>query len=601
MIEVGVMHRKALTVAGCILFLVACVIVGGAVGDAEAASNEAPDDGVLDEHFLDHVRIENDGSHFRLAIPVSAPWAHWTLSDPPRIIIDIGQTTSRLARAPGLFQVRLDRGQVAALRTSQFSSEPLDRRVRITLELSRMVAHEVSRVGGEIVLLIPDPMERVPAALVLGSSGIVEVSGVSESVPPLALDGPSGAPAAPVSDPAPARTATPAEGAADGQQPARTLREALESALNGLSVESLDESGPDEALVEVNLAPETPPPPEKPAAKKKPEPDRKVQSAPEPPPAGVAHSSPGDPDPSWTRVSDELPPTILPQEAREQGASRLLKQGIEALLRGGRADRAEEALGRAYRFYGDTRPGEQSGILRRELLLLLERSDEAADLISLPVAPDTSQVPGAVYRALVQEYMRKPDMTGLERLLRLWGPSYGPVLETADLHLSLGEAFMLAGRLDLAESHILRIPDDDPAAGRGLLLLARAGEAAGDRARALDLYRRASRTAAGPYRARALARTADLEFQSGHVTAALQGYTRLLQSDPPAEEIPWGEYQLGNCNLLLGNEEAARRHYGSVAEKWPGSFWASFARERLEEMKWRAGFAGATDTPGGVR
>ncbi len=578
MIRHRTMRQAALIIAGC----VAIHATGGVPAHAANGSYAAAHDGSVLEHFLDEVRIENDGEWFRLAIPMTAPWAHWTLNDPPRIVIDLDQTTSRLANAPGLFQVRLDRGAVAVLRTSQFSNELLDRRVRITLELSRMVSYEVSRIGGEIVVRIPDPVERTPAALALGRSGIAAVDGEAEP-----------------------------EDADLPPKPASTLREALESILAVVDVEPRGGTGQDEAPEEVIAGP----------AEGGGEPEVTYQAAADPPalqmpevenrqPEGSSASSadepavpvsPADPARDWTTVSAALPPTVLPTEAREQNASRLLRLGLDALVRDGRPERAEETLGRAHRFYGDTDSGEQAGILRRELLILLGRGDEAGDLISLPVAPDTSYVPGAAYLALVHKYSKKSDPAELDRLLRVWGPSYGPVFETTELHLSLGEAFMHAGRLDLAEAHISRIPGDDPASARGLLLLARAGEAAGDMARALDLYRRAAQTASGLYRSRALARTADLEFQAGRVTAALQGYTRLLQSDPPGDEIPWSEYQLANCNRLLGNDEAARRHYESVAENWPESFWAPFARERLDEMKRRAGIAGASEGRGGTR
>ncbi len=595
--------RAVLMIAGC----AAIHAAGDLSEDAAAASYAAAHDGSVLEHFLDEVRIENDGEWFRLAIPVTAPWANWTLSDPPRIVLDIGQTTSRLAKAPGLFQVRLDRGPVAVLRTSQFTDELLDRRVRITLELSRMVSHEVRRVGGEITLMIPDPVERTPAALVLGPSGIgaAVMEGGGQDRPPEDRSDTS-------SDPGPP------------PQPAATLREALESILASGGVEPQGGTGPDMTQKELTgrpadggVDPATDEEAESGASSSADGEAAPLPEAPEtagrepaaPLPARAGHREPtvesrplpDDSGREWTLVGADLPPTTLPAEAREQGASRLLRTGLDALVRGGRPDRAEEALGRAHRFYGDTDSGKQAGILRRELLVLLGRGDEAGDLQPLPAAPDTSFIPGAAYLALVREYANTEKPAELERLLRAWGPSYGPILETAELHLSLGEAFMHAGRLDLAEFHFGRIPREDPSSARGLLLLARAGEAAGDMAGALDLYRRAAQTASGPYRARALARTADLEFQFGRVTAALQGYTRLLRSDPPADEIPWGEYQAANCNRLLGNDEAARRHYESVAENWPESFWAPFARERLDEMKRNAGPAGAPEGSGGVR
>jgi hypothetical protein len=315
----------------------------------------SPPDG---DYRLERIRFENDGEWLRMTIPIKAPWEHWMLADPPRIIVDLDQTTSFLSKAPGLFQTRLDRGPVRAVRTSQFLYSPLDHRARIVLDLSEVAPYQARRVGDEIQILIPDRGVRTPRAVQIGPAGIAGI-------------------------------------------------------------------------------------------------DR----APTLPAASV----------------------------------------------------------------GEAPPGEGTG-----------------------------------------------------------NPGLGP------LQYAMGEGFLRAGDAAAAEEHLRMVPPGDSLHVPALLLIAVMQDRRGERESALETYRRVTALGPGPYLARGLARTADLEFQLGRVHEALASYERLLRSGPLRDEEVWAIYQAGNCHLLLGESESAEERYETVAKLWPQSFWAPFAKERLEEMTWRA-------------
>ncbi|MCA9754460.1 MAG: AMIN domain-containing protein [Candidatus Eisenbacteria bacterium] len=109
------------------------------------------------KYEIDDVRFQQEGDWFVLAVPTQAAWAHWTLANPPRIIVDFADAVSVLPEAPGLFEIEMDHGPVKIFRTSQFSNSPLDRRVRMTVELDAITAYEARRVGEEIRIYIEAP------------------------------------------------------------------------------------------------------------------------------------------------------------------------------------------------------------------------------------------------------------------------------------------------------------------------------------------------------------------------------------------------------------------------------------------------------------
>lgn len=118
---------------------------------------------------LDTLRFEAHTDRFFLSLPTAAPWARQTLTNPPRVVLDLGRTLSRLPGAPGVHEVPFERGPVRCLRTSQYRQDPMDYRVRVVLELRREIPCEIEDRGDEIILAIldgrpGDPGEPLPSA-----------------------------------------------------------------------------------------------------------------------------------------------------------------------------------------------------------------------------------------------------------------------------------------------------------------------------------------------------------------------------------------------------------------------------------------------------
>ncbi len=655
----------------CLPLLMA-LLLGLAPAAARAGDMEGPLSGTRrpgapseGDYRLERIRFENDGEWLRMTIPIKAPWAHWTLTDPPRIIVDLGQTTSFLSKAPGLYQARLDRGPVRTVRTSQFLYSPLDHRVRITLDLSEVVPYQARRVGDEIQILIPDRGARTPRAVMIGPAGIAGIDGdpaLANGTSPSAAGGiatgammttlvPLSRLSAPRPDAVPSEVASgeaaradeePAQkvvsllaggsaqvagGTADGanRPPARTLMDAL-SEFGGIAVEPVADDETDPPSVSPSLGLVSRDGDAVPGSRElAPSPtdvgsvsrvggaatatSRSTRAL---PPARarltfVPASSPGasaSAASSPTASVRETPPagemdgegatgSAPPVPPKERSAARLLRQAVLATLRGD-LKTAGATAERAHRFYAGTASGDQCGFLAREIFLLLKRPADAgrsAALPALPSLPDTTRLPRALYLSFVDQYRRSGDLAAVDRVLGQWGPAYSPLPGLGALQYAMGEAFLRAGDAAAAEEHLRMVPPGDSLHVPALLLIALVQDRRGERESALETYRQVTALGPGPYQARGLARTADLEFQLGRVHEALASYERLLQSSPPRDEEVWAVYQAGNCHLLLGESTPAKERYETVAKLWPQSFWAPFAKERLEEMTWRAQWA----------
>jgi tetratricopeptide (TPR) repeat protein len=587
-----------------------------------------------EDYRLERIRFENDGEWLRMTIPTKAPWAHWTLADPPRIIVDLGQTTSHLSNAPGVYQARLDRGPVRSVRTSQFMYSPLDHRVRITLDMSQVLPYQARRVGDDIQILIPDRGVRTPRVVVIGPTGISGVEGdraaAAESAPAPAEGSQVGAPPttslfqtrsnAPRPDAVPSdagpdgtistagsraagaipsssgNAAVSAEGIAGGadRPPARTLREALaEFGAIGVEPVSEDEMEPPSMIPGKNSV--TP-------AKKTTAPARPAHATPARTRAtlvpasspGASSSAPSSPAasvreaPPAGEASPDAAPDLAPAiDPKERSAARLLRQAVLATLHGD-LKAAGATAARAHGFYAGTASGDQCGFLAREVYLLQGKTADAEQLAGLPALPDSTRLPRALYLSFVDHYRQAGDPAGVDRVLRQWGPAYSPLPGLGALHYAMGEGFLRAGDVAAAEQHLRLIGPGDSLHAPALLLIALVQDRRGERESALETYRQVTALGAGPFQARGLARAADLEFQLGRVREAMASYERLLQASPPHDEEVWAVYQVGNCHLLLGESDAARERYETVAKLWPQSFWAPFVKERLEEMTWRA-------------
>ena len=594
--------KPGMVVCSLVLLLFAVAIVGPVLGgEMEGPLSRSPakaGEPWPEDHRLERIEFDNDGEWCRLIIPTKAPWAHWTLTDPPRIVVDLGQTVSLLPEAPGLYQARLDRGAIRVFRTAQHRYSELDHRVRITLELNQIVPYEARRIGDEIHILIPDRVQRTPRRLVLGAAGLAAMDRVPREAPRPDLRAIPDAPApTPTQVPASAAasmaasTATSSPAPIPTPSPTPTLREALLA----LGVSETEEITPlaDAARTLPFSAPQ--------GARMEPASHRSTPATSGAPPAEAAepnlpvvrslsHAASSSPEETGGETDPIARLALL--DPRERGASRLLTQAKAQFLKGEEVSAASTAR-RAHTFYAGTPSGDQSGILAREILALLDRPADAASILLPGTVVDTTRLGREIFLRLVARAQEKSDAASVERLLAEWAPRFGPVRLLGAVHLRQGEALLRSESYGAARERLRLIPPGDSLETRALLLIAVTHEREGEKQMAIDVYRQLDSLAIGrPERGRARARIADLEFQLGRVREALAGYEVLLQSDPPRDEEAWGVYQTGNCHYLLGDHDAARARYRQVLDRWPDSFWTPFARDRLEELSWRDQRAG---------
>jgi tetratricopeptide (TPR) repeat protein len=108
---------------------------------------------------LNSLNVVCDGESWRLTLPYQGSWAHFAMNNPTRLVVDLIDGRSKLPLAPGLYVLEFEGGPVTRLRTSQYSSQPGKRRVRITLDLASAYRYEADKRTDELEIIIPMPAE----------------------------------------------------------------------------------------------------------------------------------------------------------------------------------------------------------------------------------------------------------------------------------------------------------------------------------------------------------------------------------------------------------------------------------------------------------
>ncbi len=622
-----------------------------------------------DDFLLKEIHLKAEGKSFVLSIHSPAPWSHWTLGDPARIIVDLSQTRSRLPKSPGLLEEKLDQGIVRTLRTSQNVSGPLERRVRITLELARVVPYEARRVGEDIVITIPNagvrdgwtkdifaPVEPEPH-LEIEESGSPAPTAVD--LMEGAAEGRTARPATPevndavvAADPLVAES-IPTEAQPEetehsaGDEPPAAQVEPHESAQAEPDLEEVSNRGKSgdhfrslraalEAVVgKKNVSDSMPDTPRQPKSKpgeqaseaddaasaikpdasslKDSHEDALTTKEPDDSPASHdSHPDPALPDPALhdpalqppaheepalagaeeelAPLEEDAPPESTAariQALHAQRADGLYGEALHAWLTGN-GTRARKSLERARRHYAHTEGGAHASFLLREIELLSGEDLKADELQDAPDAPDPSWFPEEAYRCLLAAHEAKKNYLEVDRLYRDWGALYPDGPWRGRLDWTLGQFYLKSGRTEEGRAHLDAIPKGDEYEARALLVLAQLDEDGHEVGAALERYRYLSMLPTSRWQQRGLARAADLEFQEGSLAEALGHYEDLLNGAPPADEEAWAVYQIGNCLLLLGDANGARLRYDEVAKRFPTSFWAPFAQERMEGLAWNS-------------
>ncbi len=487
------------------------------------------------------IYISLDQDTWRLEIPFHGRWSHWAMNNPPRIVLDLIGATSRMPNAPELYEIELPGGPVQSLRTVQHTTDPGNRRMRITLMLTEPVRYEISKCDGGIDLRVA----RTERA-VWGDPWELDVdpSGITRKV------------------------------VAHREPPPRCEPETFDTTATGMS--------PAEPAVAASSAESGKPPAPRPAppAEAPPEPKRDqlevtLESI-------LADTTFFDMDPTAVARTRAI--------AWDTAAGRLLVEAQASFLQGDTAA-CLDRLRTCDRFYATTDPGKQAAALRHLILWVYGRVVEA-DLG--PPPPREGPWPllyDPVFERLLSEALARGDRILAGDVLRAWKQADPDLSRWARGALRLAEAHLDAEEGERAANWVTQVLAADPelqASPRAMLchamslVLQGRWEEAEGRLLAVEATHDSSAVA------RARAARGDIYYGRGRTREAAEVYELLARWEVPAVEREWALYQLGNCWALLGDPVKARAYYTVAIESAPNGFWTEFAQMRLAELEGRA-------------
>lgn len=486
-----------------------------------------------------------------LEIPHAGPWSHWAMASPSRLVIDLANARSDLARAPGLFAYDFDTGPVRTLRTSQFSNRPQERTVRVTLELREGSRYEASQHDGVIRVRMPAPAgESWAQDLTVRIDGDgAQVIGAEMMSPPDA----SGDAAGPGAEPAPTSTPTPTP------------------------TPSSAGTGTDEAAEDASAAP--------PAAAGNPD----APGGHDADPIGQgAQLSEGQLD---SLLADstlfEVSPLRSRQTAWELAGARLLEEA-QAYYVGGDTAASLERFETCERFYADTEAGAQAAVARSLVLRVLGREVEATLAADPALDGHWPLLTDEMLATLFGQAYRAPNPPLAAQVLEVWRDAAPALPVWAGAALRLAKFYLDEQQVSLASTWVAAALDADPGleiSPRALFLHASTRMEVGAWEEADPLLARLESIATGALRFRTLALRADCRYRTGRYREAAERYASLLAPGVPAVEREWAHYQLGNCWMHLGQADRAATAFAAVAGEDSESFWAPFARMRLAELE----------------
>jgi tetratricopeptide (TPR) repeat protein len=443
-----------------------------------------------------------------------------------------------MPNAPELYQLELPGGPVQSLRTSQHTTEPGNRRMRITLMLLEPVRYEISKCDGGIDLRVPRPARAVwgePWELDVDPGGITRKVVAHRDPPPRCKPETFDSAGIAVPEEEPAIAVKPAEGAKPG-------------------------------------APRPTPAPEAPPEPKRDQLEVTLESI-------LADTTFFDLDPTAAGRTRAL--------AWETAAGRLLVEAQASFLEGDTAT-CLDRLRMCDRFYPTTDPGRQAATLRHLILWVYGRFVEA-DLG--PPPPREGPWPllfDPVFERLLSEALRKGDRILAADVLRAWKQAEPDLPRWARAALRQAEAHLDAEEGERAANWVSQALSADPAlqaSPRALLCHAMSlviqgrGEEAEGQLRVVE----ATNDSSAVVRARAA--RADIYYGRGRYRDAAEVYQLLARWETPAVEREWALYQLGNCWAALGDPNKARAYYTVAIESSPNGFWSEFAQMRLAELE----------------
>jgi tetratricopeptide (TPR) repeat protein len=502
------------------------------------------------------IYITLDHDTWRLEIPFRGRWAHWAMNDPPCIVVDLIGATSRLPNAPGIYELDLPNGPVKTLRTSQYSSDLGNRRMRISLVLTEPVRYEVGKCDGGIDIRVPRPERAVWGdlwELDLGSEG-VNRQVVKSIAPPPQCESETFDTAAP-SAKGPAASGT-VQSAAPQNTPPPVVKDAQPATSAGTPVAGKFWRPAPGAIEDGGLQ----------------EFEFTLESI-------LADTSFFEMDAPTADRSREI--------AWSTAAGRLVEEAQKSFLEGDTAA-CIERLRTCDHFYPNTTPGRQAALLRHLLLRSWGRVVEA-DLGPLP--PREGHWPlllDPVFERMHGEALRNHDLWLSADVLRYWKQADPDTARWAQAALRQAEAHLDAEEGERAAQWVQAAMAADPdlqTSPRALLShgLALAIQDRGDEAE--GILRTVEASGDSTVVPRAQAARADIYYRQRRYQDAADLYRQLARWEVPPLEREWALYQLGNCWSLLGDPTKARAYYTVAIETAPNGFWTQFAQMRLAELE----------------
>ncbi len=515
------------------MFAVVLVLLAAAAGAGRASPNPTT---------VAELTVFAGEQVWLLEIPHAGPWSHWAMGSPSRLVIDLANARSALSRAPGLFAHDFDDGPVRTLRTSQFSNQPQNRTVRVTLELRESGRYEATQHDGVIRIRMTAPEETSWGEdLVLridGDGAHVSGAGPEASAPGQGAPGTSapGTSAPDTSAPGQATPdasvpASPALGEADASRPVEATAGA--PPLD----EQLSEAGLDSLLADSTLF--------------------------------------------------EVSPLTSRRTAWELAAARLLEEAQQFYIAGD-STASLERLETCERFYADTDAGMQAAIARSLVLRLLGREVEATLAADPASDGHWPLLTDELLALLFDQAYRAENPPLAAQVLEVWRNANPAPAAWAREALRLAEYYLEEQQVSLASQWVAAALDAHPEleiSPRALFLHASTRMEAGAWEEADPLLERLESIATGTLRFRTLALRADCRYRTGRYREAAERYEALLVPEVPAVEREWACYQLGNCWMHLGEPQRAIAAFTEVAGEDSESFWAPFARMHLADLK----------------
>ncbi len=486
------------------------------------------------------LQIKNEATEWRLIIPFKGRWSNWSMNNPTRLVVDLIEGRSKLPKSPGLWVLDLSSGPVSRMRTSQYSSIPGKRRVRITLDLKDAYRYEAIKSTNQVEILIKKPADDD-----WGHQWIVDVDRrtaneteitAREETSPSASDHST--------DSGTSRN--------DGGESFAAGNRTADEELNELSPELLVRQPESRPLEGEDFNP------------------------------ALLESILGD---STLFEIGKVPM----QTSWDLAAARLLDDAQISYLDGDTTGTVEK-LKSCERFYADTEPGRQATLLRNLVLRDMGREVEADIGPEVPEDGPWLMVYDSVMEKMFNGALKRDESAFAEDVLSTWGKTDPNQESWSEGAIKMAETYLDKEQADKAGKWVKQAMECNPnlnASPRTLMLYAMINVEVKSFTTADQILNRVLKASDKTLVYRAKAMKGDIRYRTGKFDEAVPIYDDLTAPSTPDVEREWAVYQLGNCYEAIGDYKKAEKYLTDVTEDPKGNYWARLAKVKLDRLKER--------------